>query len=137
MAAARIIIDAGPLVGYLDASDQWHAWSVEQFGRLPTPMLTCEAVLSEATYLLGGGQATEHVFEMIAAGALEIAPLFPQENASIRALIARYGERMQLADACLVRLSELHARSQVLTTDRADFAIYRRHRTERISLIAP
>lgn len=51
--------------------------------------------------------------------------------------MARYAGRMQFADACLVRLSELHPTAQVLTTDTRDLRIYRRNRNERLPLIAP
>jgi predicted nucleic acid-binding protein len=137
MAAPSIILDTGPLVGFLDASDQWHSWSLAQFAELPSPMLTCEAVLSEATYLLGGGEAVERVFEMVELGALDVVPLFPGESSRIRGFMARYASRAQLADACLVRLSELNPRCRVLTTDGADFRVYRRHRNERIPVVAP
>jgi predicted nucleic acid-binding protein len=137
MAVPNVILDTGPLVGFLDASDQWHAWSLARFGELPSPMLTCEAVLSEAIYLLGGGPAADQVFAMIELGALEIVPLFPRESPKIRAFMARYAGRAQLADACVVRLSELHPHAQVLTSDGADFRVYRRHRNERIPLIVP
>jgi predicted nucleic acid-binding protein len=134
-AADRIIIDTGPLVGFLDESDQWHAWGKARFAELPSPMLTCEPVLSEASYLLEG--QSDRLFEMIDLGALEIVPLFPAHNARIRTLMHSYAPRMQLADACLVRLSELYPAARVLTTDGADFRIYRRNRTEKIPLILP
>ena len=137
MAAPRVILDTGPLVGFLDVSDQWHDWSLARFGERPSPMLTCEAVISEATYLLGSGPAADRLFEMIQLGALNVAPLFPHEAPQIRAFMARYAGRAQLADACVVRLSELHPRAQVLTSDGADFRIYRRNRNERIPIIAP
>jgi hypothetical protein len=41
---------------------------------------------------------------------------------------------MSLADACLVRLSELRADSEVMTLD-GDFTIYRRHGRQVIPLI--
>jgi hypothetical protein len=44
---------------------------------------------------------------------------------------------MQFADACLVRLAELHPAASVLTTDTRDFSIYRRNGKERLQLIAP
>ena len=80
-----ILLDTGPLVGFLDASDQWHTWSVARFGELPGPMVTCEAVVSEAVFLLGGGAAAARIFEMIELGALEIVPLLPKEAGRIRA----------------------------------------------------
>jgi predicted nucleic acid-binding protein len=132
-----ILLDTGPLVGFLDESDQWHEWSVARFNELPGPMVTCEAVVSEAVYLLGGGVAAVRIFEMVELGALEVVPLLPREAGRIRAFMSRYGERAQLADACIVRLSELHPRRRVLTTDGRGFGVYRRNRDEPIPLIAP
>ena len=133
--ANKIIVDTGPLVGFVDRSDQWHDWAKAQFDRLPSPMLTCESVLSEASYLLNG--QTDQLFEMIDIGALEIAPLFPEHNHRLRNLMHSYAPRMQLADACIVHLSELHPSAGVLTTDVADFRIYRRNRNEKLPLIVP
>jgi hypothetical protein len=108
---------------------------VERFAELPCPMLTCEAVLSEASYLLGG--LSDRLLEMVQLNALEIEPLFPGQGARMRELMRRYAPRMQLADAGVVRLAELHPAAQVLTTDAADFRIYRRNRREKLSLILP
>ncbi len=136
MAGARIILDTGPLVGFIDADDQWHDWSVARFNELPGPFLTCEAVVSEATHLLGeGGDA--RLCEMIEAGVLEILPLLPRETRRLKQLMADYAGRMQYADACLVRLSELNPAAKILTTDRRDFRIYRRNGKERLPLVAP
>ena len=135
MAAARIIIDTGPLVGFIDTADQWHGWARERFAELPCPMLTSEAVLSEASYLLE--HLSDRLMEMVQLNALEIEPLFPSESVRIRELMRRYAPRMQLADACIVRLSELHPTARVLTTDSADFRVYRRNRSEKLPLILP
>ena len=75
--------------------------------------------------------------EVIPLGVLEVVPLFSQESPKIRAFMARYAGRVQLADACVVRLSERHPWAQVLTSDGADFRIYRRNQSERIPSIAP
>jgi predicted nucleic acid-binding protein len=49
----------------------------------------------------------------------------------------RYRNRpMSLADACLVRLSEIHATGLVLTLD-GDFRIYRRHGNKVIPVRMP
>jgi predicted nucleic acid-binding protein len=135
MAAARVIVDTGPLVGFIDTDDQWHGWARAQFAELPCPMLTSEAVLSEACYLLG--HLSDRLLEMVQLNALEIEPLFPTQGARIRELMRRYAPRMQLADACIVRLSELHPTARVLSTDTADFRIYRRNRSEKLPLILP
>lgn len=44
---------------------------------------------------------------------------------------------MDLADAGVVRLAELFPKAKVITTDIEDFRVYRRNRTETISLIHP
>ena len=100
-------------------------------------MLTCEAVLSEATYLLGAGPAADRLFEMIELVALDITPLLPHESPKIRAFMKRYAGRAQLADACVVRLSELHPLARVLTYDGEDFRVYRRNRHDRMPMMAP
>lgn len=137
MAAPNVILDPGPLVGLLDASDQCHARSLARFNELPSPMLTREAVLSQATYLLGGGPAAARLFELVELGALDIAPLFPHESPKIRASMKRIAGRAQLADACVVPLSELHPLARVLTCDREDFRVYRRNRHDRRPMMAP
>ena len=43
---------------------------------------------------------------------------------------------MSYADACLVRMAELHPEASVWTLDR-HFQVYRRHQRQTISLIAP
>ena len=100
-------------------------------------MLTREAVLSQATYLLGGGPAADRLFELVELGALDIAPLFPHESPKIRASMKRIAGRAQLADACVVPLCELHPLARVLTCDREDFRVYCRNRHDRRPMMAP
>ena len=50
----------------------------------------------------------------------------------------RYADRKpDLADICLIRLSELHPQHSVITVDVEDFRIYRRNRREIIPLLVP
>ena len=59
----RTLLDAGPLVAFLNRNDQWHAWARTQMGALPPPLLTCEPVLTEACFLIqrNGGQPADVV----------------------------------------------------------------------------
>ena len=130
-----VIVDTGPLVAFLNRRDRYHSWAVDQFGSLPPPLLTCEAVLSEAAYLvrdLHGGP--EAVLELVARGV--VAPTFRlvDEISAVRTLVKRYGR--DLADACLVRMAELSDKCQVFTTDK-DFLVYRRKGRGVIPLLAP
>jgi uncharacterized protein len=133
------IVDTGPLFAYLSPSDAHHVWAREQFERYAAPLLTCEPVLSEAMFLLRRRTSAPPalVLEMVQAGVLSIAIALPDHLDAVRGLCARYGARMSLADACLVRLSELHPEADVLTTDRADFDVYRRHRHQPVPFVAP
>ena len=68
---------------------------------------------------------------------IRIGLAIQDQGADLRALMRRYRNRpMSLADACLVRLSEIHADAEVLTLD-SDFRIYRRHGNKVIPIRMP
>jgi uncharacterized protein len=136
--AASVIVDTGPIVALLDADDQQHAWVKAQFARLRPPLLTCEAVLTESSFLIarGGGNASAAV-QLVERGVLSIAQLFDTEAASIARLMRRYENvPISLADACLVRLVELTSQSTLFTLD-SDFEIYRQKGRRLIPLLTP
>ncbi len=130
----RPIADTGLLVGFLDASDQYHAWATTCFDELRVALTTCEAVIAETEYLVPGSGPL--LMEMIKRGTLRVAPLLPNEAEPIRAVMKRY-PKMQFADACVARLSEMLPEAIVYTTDKRDFTIYRRRRNEVIALVTP
>ena len=100
-------------------------------------MLTCEPVLTEAAYFLREDQLdVDPLFELIERDAVrpdfDLSAHWPR----VRTLMARY-QHMDLADASIVVMSELHRRCQVLTVDRKDFSIYRRNDRQVIDFVAP
>lgn len=100
--------------------------------------MTCEAVLTEVCWQLRDSPETvARVLEMPSRGDLMVYPILESEGAALAGLVRKYGKRMDLADAGVVRLAELFPKAMVLTTDLADFWIYRRNRTEPIPLIHP
>jgi predicted nucleic acid-binding protein len=133
-----IIADTGPLVAYFDRSDRHHAWAKEVMGTITDPLLTCDAVLAETSYLLQRGDIAAGLpLQMIERGALISRLDIVQEARALRTLMDRYSNvPMSLADACLVRLTELHPPAKVWTTD-SDFNIYRRNRRSVIPLVMP
>ena len=137
-ASARIVVDTGPIVAAVNADDEHHTWAREVFGRLTPPVFTCEAVLSEAQFLLherGGNPIS--VLEWLRDGVVELAFSARVESGRLIELQRAYRNLpMAFADACLVRMTEGHERSVVLTTD-SDFRIYRRNRRQVIPLLAP
>ena len=132
------LIDTGPLVAFLNRRDKYHTWAKDQLQESVPPLLTCEAVLSESCFLLSGyKQGPEAVLDLVERGLLAISFDLEQEAASLKRLLSRYaGVPMALADACLVRMSELHPDAVLLTLD-SDFRIYRRNRRAMIPTLMP
>jgi len=136
--AEKTIIDAGPLVALLNRRDAHHAWVRVEFGRRSAPFFTCEAVLSEAEHLVmrGNGDPLQ-VLELLRRGALTIGLAVEDEAERLAKLQRSYRDQpMSLADACLVRLAELHPHSRVLTMD-SHFVSYRRNTRQLIPLLTP
>ena len=132
------LLDTGPLVSFLAAGLEHHEWAIEEWKRLRPPLLTCEPVLTEAAFLLKReGRDTDPLFALLDRGVIRIGLSLQEQQADLRALMRRYRNRpMSLADACLVRLSEIHASAEVLTLD-SDFRVYRRHGNKVIPLRMP
>jgi predicted nucleic acid-binding protein len=138
IAAQRTVVDTGPLVAVLNASDEHHAWAREVFGKLSPPVFTCEAILSEAQFLLQerGGDPLA-VLAWVQQGVISLAFDAASEIERLLELQRSYRNLpMDFADACLVRMTEQHERSSVLTTD-SHFRIYRRNGRQIIPLRAP
>lgn len=135
-----IVLDTGPLVAFLDRSDQFHRWAIEQFSRLPGGFLTCEAVITEMFYVIGSRVAKRILPQfqrMLEAGVIRTPLVFAQEQGPILELMDHYASvPMSFADACLVRMNEIIPASTVFTTD-SDFRIYRRSRRQLIPLLIP
>jgi predicted nucleic acid-binding protein len=125
--AGELLLDTGALVSLLDRSQKHHPAFAGFFGEWDRPVVSTEAVLTEATHLLGGIPAGRQacVDFFLSGGAL----LVPATTASLRRsrdLVSQYsGLPMDYADATLVVLAEELGTSLVFTTDRRDFAIYR------------
>ncbi|SPE28490.1 PilT domain-containing protein [Candidatus Sulfopaludibacter sp. SbA3] len=132
------LLDTGPLVSFLASGLEHHEWAAEQWKRLRPPLLTCEPVLTEAAFLMKReGRNTDSLFVLLDRGVIRIGLSVQEQQADLRALMRRYRNRpMSLADACLVRLSEIHAAAEVLTLD-SEFRIYRRHGNKVIPLRMP
>jgi predicted nucleic acid-binding protein len=122
-----ILMDAGPLVAVVDASDQHHRSCVAALRSIQTPLATVWPALAEAMYLLldlPRGQAA--VWEMVERKVVRILPLDESDIPRIRELMTKYADRpMDLADAALVRVAEREGSDTVFTVDRRDFAVYR------------
>ena len=131
------ICDTGPLVAYLNRNDRYHTWAVALMKQVAPPMLTSEPVLTEVAYFLREDRLeVDPLFQLLERGALRLAFDMSAHWPRVRTLMARY-DRMDLADASIVVMTELHTRCQVLTVDRKDFSVYRRNERQVIDFVAP
>ena len=136
--AERILVDTGPIVSVLNAGDEHRRWALEVFGSLEPPLYTCEAVLSECQFLLEDRGANPLiVLEWVQQGILKLDFSPGTEIGRLLALQRSYRNLpMDFADACLVRMTEIHPRSRILTTN-SHFKIFRRNGRQQIPLLAP
>jgi len=135
---SKIIIDTSPLVSFIDKSDNFHLWTVKTWKKLCPPLLTCEAVIAESCFLLQnvhGGESA--ILSLLEAEVIKIPFNLTEEVTEIKQLMKQYQSvPMSLADACLVRMSELIRGSSVVTLD-SDFRIYRQYKNQVIPVIMP
>jgi predicted nucleic acid-binding protein len=138
MVKPTIIIDTGPLVAMTNERDQYHAWARRESVKLKAPFKTCDAVLSEAWFLLRTlPKAREKLLLLLQKGLIHSQFDSLPDIHKLIEMLRRYANvPMSFADACLVRMSELERDCVIFTTD-SDFTIYRRNRNETIPLIFP
>lgn len=133
-----VLADTGPIVALISERDYFHDWALRYFKEIKPPIITCDAVLTEALYLLRGDKKFKPLFFGLLERGVIVSRFSVQDHAAaLRKLMEKYADTpMDFGDACLVRMSELHSGSRVWTVD-SDFLIYRRNGRARIPLIYP
>ena len=134
----QAIVDTGPLVAFFDRSERHHLWAAQRIEELEAPLLVCEPVLTEVIYLLARfPMAGDTLFDLLQNGALQLAFRVEEHLGVLHRLIQKYRDTpMSLADACVVRMAEIHEEHSVLTLD-SDFTVYRKHGRSPMTLIHP
>jgi predicted nucleic acid-binding protein len=129
------IADTGFLVAFANANDRHHSWAAKLATAVDEPLLTCEAVLAETAFHLESAALT---LAMISEGLVSLAFDCREHVAQLSRMAARYADQKpDLADLCLVRMSELFPKHSVITVDRTDFQVYRRNKREAIPILCP
>lgn len=121
-----VLLDTGVIVALLDQSERTHQLCANTVRGMVAPLITCEAVIVESCYLLRGFVgAPEAIIENVGAGIFQIPFQLSHESQGVRSILRRYRDRkIDLADACLIRLAEIMGSGQILTLDK-DFSVYR------------
>ena len=128
------IADTGLLVALARENDQFHEWAIEVAQHVSWPVLTCEAVLAETAFHL---RSSQRVMGMVRDNVVRIAFDCTGHAEALYELATRYADRHpDLADLCLIRMSELYPRYTLITVDE-DFRVYRRNKREAIPLLCP
>jgi len=134
--AENVLVDSSFVVALLSVRDTHHRWAVAAALRFPPPWRTCEAALSEAFHVVGP-RGTYALRALLERGAVALAFDLGDNLASVLKLLKKYADQpASLADACLVRMSEMFATPMLLTTDE-DFRIYRRHGRQVVPCTTP
>jgi uncharacterized protein len=132
----NLIADSSALVAFISHDDQRHAWMAAHAASLPRPWLTCEPALTEAFHLVGD-KGRRPLKQFLRRGALLLSFDLGHELESVLALMDKYADvPMSLADACLVRMTEILPDPVIVTTD-TDFKIYRRHSRQVVPCLMP
>jgi uncharacterized protein len=121
-----VLLDTGVIVALLDRSEKFHQACAEAVHEILAPLITCEAVIAESCYLLRSlPGAPEAVLENVAAGIFQIPFQLSRDVAGVKQVLRKYRDgKIDLADACLIRLADEFESPDILTLDK-DFAIYR------------
>ncbi len=121
-----VLLDTGVIVALLDRSERNHVRCVEAIETIAAPLVTCEAVIAEACYLLRNLRgAPDTVLDNVEHGVFEIPFRLVGVSRSVRLLMKKYARvPMDFADACLVHLADELDTGRILTLD-SDFRVYR------------
>jgi uncharacterized protein len=121
-----VALDTGPLVAVLSRDEQYHEWCREQFKEIKPPLVSCEAVITEACFLLRSApRALPQIEDYLNRGIIEIEFSLRDKIKPVFSLMKKYADvPMSLADACLVCIAEAIPGCRVFTLD-SDFTVYR------------
>jgi len=130
------LLDTGVIVALLDRGEKFHQVCSEAILSLEAPLVTCEAVIAESCYLLRNlPGAPEAVIENVVAGIFQVPFQLSREAGGVKQVLRKYRDRrIDLADACLIRLADEFETADILTLDK-DFEIYRWGRNKPFRLL--
>lgn len=130
------LADTGLFVAFFRENDYYHKWAIDIFRTIEPPFFVCESVISE-TLFQSNKQNIGKILDLIESGVVEISFDLSKEKDSVFKLMRKYADLpMSLADACLVRMSEMNPYAVIITLDK-HFETYRKHRRNKLSVLIP
>ena len=126
----KVIADSGFIAAiFAKTSPRQQAWALNIMRKAERPIPTTILNIFEAGFLTSKPEA---IMRLVIEGDFALKMDFAEEQKNLHTLLEKYSDRMDLADAAVVRLSEIFPRHTVLTLDKQDFKIYRRFRNQEI-----
>ncbi|SDB60784.1 hypothetical protein SAMN05660653_03141 [Desulfonatronum thiosulfatophilum] len=121
------LLDTGPWVALIDASETSHEACVEWFGAFSGKLYSTEPVLTEVLYLLSFSlKAQQAAMDYVLRGIVTLVPIDLRALESARTLMSKYADLpMDFADASLVVLASESRILNIVTLDERDFKVYR------------
>ena len=137
MTASRdILLDTGPLIAILDQGDPHHRACVDLWHDVAERCITTDAIVTEATHLVGRAGAASLPLELLLAARIPVVSLEQDVQEHAVRLMRRYGTLpMDYADATLVIVADMIRSSTVFTLDKRGFQTYRRGSGEAFTLL--
>ena len=130
----KAIADTGFIVAFVNRHDQHHQWAASVARQITAPLLTCEPVLAEDAFQV---RSSSIIIELLQDSLLTLSFNIDENLQHLKQLAIRYEDRSpDLADLCIVRMSELYPKHSVVTVDH-DFKVYRRNKRDLIPLLTP
>jgi predicted nucleic acid-binding protein len=133
-----VLLDTGAIIAALDRSETYHKKTLELMEGLAAPLVTCEAVIAEACYLLRHlPQLRDLILENVAVGTFQVPFRLHDSVAGVLPILVKYRDRpVDYADACLIQMANEFQTGDILTLDR-DFRVYRWGRNTPFRLLVP
>jgi predicted nucleic acid-binding protein len=129
----------GPLVAYVDASDEHHAECLDLLETHAGPLVVPTLVVTEVVYLLstrGGIEPEVRFLADLASGAFNVEPVRASDWMRIVELVARYGELpLGTVDGSVVAAAERLDIDVIATLDRRHFSVVRPSHTDTFELL--
>ena len=134
---AELLLDTGAFVALVNRDEKLHDHCVAALEDWTGAIVTTEAVLTEALYLVGSAWRSQKVcLEFILRGAFQLVPSSTKSLRRVAVLMEKYRNvPMDFADATLVALGEELETDWVFTLDRRGFSTYRLGRRKPFQII--
>jgi uncharacterized protein len=135
---SQVLVDAGFLIALYDKAESEHDISAQVYSSITAELVTCEAVIGEALYLLQRFPAAIRAMLLsLDEGVLSIPFDLAKSARRVLAIMEKYRNfPADFADACLIQMADELDTGDILTLD-SDFRHYRWRRNRRFNLLIP